>query len=143
MEAWVAFLTNHWVLSALFVVAFIALMANEILQARLGGAFVTPEQAVALMNRQGAIVFDIRDESAFSGGHILGSIAVPANPVSFEAKMGSLKQYSAKPIVLACEGGQKSLSMSALLKQKGFANVLVLRGGIQNWRAAGLPLTRS
>jgi len=51
----------------------------------------------------------------------------------------------AQPIVFFCSGMQCWLSYNAALRaiQAGYTNVLWYRGGIEAWRAAGLPTTPS
>ena len=44
-----------------------------------------------------------------------------------------------KPQVVVCAGGYRSSIGSSLLKREGFAQVANGIGGMDAWRAAGLP----
>jgi len=140
MTEYVNFITNHWALSALFVIILIALIINESISGRFGASKITPASAVLMMNHQGAVVLDIRPEASFSGGHIIGSHHFSLD--SLEKKIGSLQKYKDKPIILVCTQGQTALKAKRQLKEHGF-QALVLEGGIEAWKMAGLPLVKS
>jgi rhodanese-related sulfurtransferase len=139
MSHFVHFVTNHWILCSLFVVVLIALLVNEWIHRSFGALGVAPESAVLMMNHQHAIVLDIRGETSFLEGHVLGAHHLPSHSV--EKKIGTLQKYKDKPIILVCTQGQESSKVHRQLKEKGF-QVVVLEGGIQAWKAAGLPLVK-
>ncbi len=141
MEQLVEFITHHWMLSSALGVVMVAFMANELIQSRLGSSEVSPEAAVQLINHQDAVLFDIRNEAAYAEGHIIGSLSVMES--ALERKMGSLEKYFSKPVIVVCNSGQTAVKFAALLKQKGFLNVVVLSGGILAWKAAGMPVVKS
>ena len=142
MEHFVEFITNHWILSSLVGVIFVAYVINEfIIQNQLIHHEVNPSQAIALMNHKEAVVIDIRNESNFKEGHIVDSLSIPEQQLS--QKMKSLQKYATKPIIVVCNVGQSAKKATALLKENGFSQARILSGGIQNWRAAGLPLVKS
>ena len=140
LDQLVAFITHHWVLSSLFGIVLLALLVNELLQRRFGVPQIAPESAVQLINHQEAFVLDIRIEPAFATGHILGSQCIPSN--TLEKKMGVLQKYTAKPVIVVCAIGQTAIKVAADLQKQGFQKVFVLNGGIQSWKAAGLPLVK-
>ena len=141
MEQFVAFITHHWILSTLWMVCLTALVVNEFLQRRFNAKSVTPEQAVLWINHQGALVIDIRSDSAFTEGHILGSEHLPKH--QWEKKIKTLHKHIEKPIIVVCNAGHDSSKFANELQQKGFVRVVTLNGGIQAWKMAGLPLVKS
>jgi len=141
MNQFVVFITNHWILSTLWIVCLIAFLINEFLQRRLNAKSVTPEQAVLWINHQNALVIDIRNDSAFAEGHILDSEHLPKH--QSEKKIKNLHKQIERPIIIVCNTGPDSLNLANELQQKGFARVVTLSGGIQAWKTAGLPLVKS
>jgi len=139
MNDFVDFITKNWILSSFFAVFLIAFLVNELIQRRQGGAALSTEQAVQMMNHQAALVLDIRNETLFSGGHIIGAENIPAKVL--DKKMGALQKYLGKPIIVVCAMGQESPKVSTELQQKGF-NTFVINGGLHAWKAAGLPLVK-
>ena len=75
MEQLAEFVTNHWILVTLFIVVSVALLTN--IARSVGG--VTPNQAVTMMNKNNAVVIDVRPEKDFKKGHIIGSKNFPAS----------------------------------------------------------------
>ena len=102
---------------------------------------VGPMEAVQLMNRQDAVVLDVREQGEFSGGHIVGSKHFPM--ASLEKRSGELKKFTKKPIVVECASGARSRSACATLKKIGFENVSLLAGGMNAWQQASLPVEKS
>lgn len=135
------FITNHWALCGAFVLVLIAIVMVEArIQGGIGGARLTPQTATHLINREGAVVVDIREANAFLDGHIVGAINVPMSNWDVAAK--KLQKYRSKPIVIVCNMGQKAQAYANKLKQAGFEQVKILGGGINAWRGAKMPLVK-
>src|SRR3954471_5952504 len=83
-----------------------------------GGPAVSPQEATLMINRQDALVLDVRGPEDYGKGHILNGRNVPLAPL--EARAGELQKYKAKP-VLVCEDGARS-GAAAALRKAGFAN---------------------
>jgi rhodanese-related sulfurtransferase len=85
---------------------------------------VSAAQATLLINREDAVVLDVRDPGEYGAGHILGAKNVPLARIVY------------------CETGNRSAKAAAALKAKGYERVLNLSGGIGAWLQAGLPVER-
>ena len=87
---------------------------------------------------ENAIIWDVRDSSAFAEAHVKGAVNQPINGLSAE----SLTQVSAdQPIYILCGGGSKAPRAAELLE--GFDSsreYVVLMGGTRAARDAGLAL---
>lgn len=70
--------------------------------------------------RQGAVVVDVRSRAEFSGGAVQGSLNIPLDELDSESE----KLDREKPVVLCCASGTRSAMAVALLKRKGFRNVV-------------------
>jgi len=105
-----------------------------------GGPWVTTLQATQLMNREDAIVVDLRPAAEFSNGHILGARSIPL--ADLDKRAGELEKHKAKPVIVHCGDGNRAGAGVALLRKNGFGNVVNLTGGYAAWQQAGLPVEK-
>jgi rhodanese-related sulfurtransferase len=131
------FISNHYILVSAFVFLLVAFVINE---GKLGGAAITPTNLVNLVNREGAVLVDIRDTKEYSSGHIAGAVSMPVS--SIDARIGELESYKDKPVVLVCKMGQHASAAGRKLKALGFENVRRLSGGMAEWTASSLPMVK-
>ncbi len=138
MEQLFTFIGNHPLLVGAFVVLLILFIRNEMSR---GGANVSAQQLVNMVNAQEAVVLDVRDKADYDQGHIVDAINIPYT--NLESRIDELAKYKEKPIVIACKMGQHSGAAGTLLRKNGFANVSRLRGGIAEWRGQSLPVVKA
>ncbi len=139
MEQLIEFAGNHWQLFAALAVILILLAQN--LMSGLGGkGAVDPSGAIELINREDAVVVDVRPMADFSAGHIVKSINIPMN--GFQNQIGQLEKHKDKPIIISCRSGAQSSVACKQLRNQGFERVYNLHGGILAWQNANLPMTR-
>lgn len=105
-----------------------------------GGPWVSTLQATQLMNRDDAVVIDLRAAADFANGHILGARNIPL--ADLERRAGELDKYKSKPVIVHCAQGNSSGDGLALLRKRGFGNVVNLSGGYAAWLQAGLPVEK-
>jgi rhodanese-related sulfurtransferase len=103
-----------------------------------GGSAVSPQDATLMINRQDALVLDVRKPEDFGRGHVLNARNVPL--AQLEDRAGELQKHKAKPVIVCEEGGRSSAA--AALRKIGFENVYVLAGGVAAWQQAGLPVEK-
>ncbi len=140
MERLPEFVANHLFLVMLFISILILLTWNIFGSAISGIRQVNPAELTHLMNRQDAVVVDLRSSEDFLGSHILNAINIPDKDV--QERKSELEKYKAQPVVLCCATGSSSSRIARLLKMEGFEKVFSLAGGIASWRNANLPLTK-
>ncbi len=116
------------------------LVAFVINEGKQGGAAITPTNLVTLVNREDAVLLDIRDNKEFGAGHIAGALSMPVS--SFDARIGELEAYKEKPVVLVCKMGQHASATGKKLRALGFSNVRRLSGGMAEWSANSLPVVK-
>lgn len=133
------FIANHWLLSCALIVVLILLFIEE-LRGRHSASHVTEADAIKLINQQRAGVVDIRDKEAFDSGHIVNALHIPQ--ADLMNNLDKIKKYREKPLLLVCNSGHNSQTMAAKLRKQGFTTVYSLAGGLQAWKAAGLPLVK-
>jgi rhodanese-related sulfurtransferase len=105
-----------------------------------GGPWVSTLQATQLMNREDAVVVDVRPADEFAKGHILGARSIPL--ADLDKRAGELDKYKSKPVILHCSDGNRAGAGVALLRKNGFGNVVNLAGGYAAWLQAGLPVEK-
>jgi len=105
-----------------------------------GGPWVGTLQATQLMNREDALVIDLRPAADYAKGHILGAKSLPLTEL--ERRASELDKHKAKPVILHCADGNRAGSGVALLRKNGFAKVVNLAGGYAAWHQAGLPVEK-
>ena len=138
MDQLFEFVGNHYILIAVFVFLLFAFFINE---GKQGGAAISTSNLVTLVNREGAVILDVRDSKEFGAGHIAGAVNIPHSAV--DSRVGELDAYKEKPMVLVCKMGQHSSSVGRKLKTHGFVDVRRLSGGMAEWSASNLPLVKA
>src|SRR5688572_7981983 len=104
-----------------------------------GGPSVSAQQATHLINRQDALVVDVREPGEYGAGHIIGARNVPLARIG--AAAGELKRKD-RPVIVYCQGGERAPKAAALLRKQGYGSVVNLSGGIGAWQQAGLPVEK-
>jgi rhodanese-related sulfurtransferase len=92
------------------------------------------------MNRRKAAVLDLRPEADFKAGHLPGSKHILASQIS--SGLDKLKLDRKNPVILVCHSGISARKVVPELQKMGFAEVVVLDGGVQAWQASALPLVK-
>ena len=118
----------------------VAIIANELSRFFRSYKALRPAEVVALVNRENALVVDLRAVADFQKGHIAGSKNVQM--AQFDPESKQLAPAKALPVVLVCQNGVTVTGAAKRLKQAGFQHVHILDGGIAAWQAAELPLVK-
>ena len=126
----------------LFAVAFVsgAMLLWPLVRRSAGGPWVTPAQATHLINREDALVVDVRDPGEFGAGHILGAKNVPLARI--DEGSPELAKRKDRPLVVYDDRGDRASKAVGALKKQGFSRVVNLSGGIGAWQQAGLPVEK-
>lgn len=131
------FVINHWILVSIFVALLLALAVVESSRA---GRKVPPQEAVLLLNRDEAVVVDIREKKEFSEGHIRDAIHIPMSKL--KESEDQLRKHSDKLIILVDKAGQHSGMAVKELPKDDSLKVARLAGGMMEWRSANLPVAK-
>ena len=105
-----------------------------------GGPWVNTARAIELINREDALVLDVRDAGEYGAGHSLGAKHLPIARIDEGA--GELAKKKERPLIVYCDGSERSAKAAAALKRQGFTRVANLSGGLDAWRQAGLPVEK-
>ena len=132
------FIGNHLVLSILFLIILSLLIQNLFADFKQGGSSVEAAEATRLMNREDAIMLDIRNTAEFSDGHIINATNIPYS--EFDNRSSDLEKIRDKPVIVCCKTGTSANLAVTALNKLGFEKIYRLKGGIEGWKHASLPL---
>ena len=126
----------------LIAVAFVsgAMLLWPYVRRASAGPSVNPSQATQLINREDALVIDVRDPGEYGAGHILGAKNLPLSRVDAGAELAAKRKD--RPLIVYCDTGSRSGKAAAALKALGYTRVLNLSGGLGAWQQAGLPVEK-
>jgi len=133
----IKFVENNLLLVAVAAISG-AMLLWPLLRRSAGGPWVSVAQATLLINREDALMVDVRDQGEYDAGHILGARSVPL------ARLDSpeLVKRKDKPLIVYDDGGERSAKAAAALRKQGFERVVNLTGGLGAWKQAGLPVEK-
>lgn len=134
------FQANIWLATA-WVILFVAVVFTSIRASINGVKKINHQQATMLMNREDAVVIDVRGDGEYKKGHILGSKLMPLSKFK-NNDLASIEKYKDTPIIVVCNSGMTSNQACQMMQKLGFNDLYNLQGGITEWRNANLPLTK-
>lgn len=93
---------------------------------------ISPRQLAAeLASGQPPMVIDCRTAEERSVAALPGSTLVPMTDIP--SRQNELGEMADRRIIVYCHRGQRSLRVTAFLRQQGFSDVWSLAGGIDAW----------
>lgn len=101
---------------------------------------VSPNQAAEMLNKQEAIMVDVREQDERNEQHIKNTLFIPL--AQLDNRIGELAEYKNSPIILQCRSGKRSNVAATSLMKAGFTKVLNLDGGILAWDKHGLATVK-
>ena len=101
---------------------------------------VDSAQAVMKINREDAVVIDVREDAEVSNGRIPNAKHIPLGQLA--SRLSELEKHKGKPIIVACRSGHRSAGACGILTKNGFENVFNLSGGMIAWEQANLPVEK-
>lgn len=134
------FITNHSFLVGTFAALVTLLIYTEFQIRTRRFSEVKPSEAVALINRENAVIVDVRSQKEFEEGHIVNAINIPLE--GFERDSTKLSKHKDKHVITYCRSGNTSQRACKQLEKEGFTTIHNLKGGVLAWERDNLPLTK-
>lgn len=97
-------------------------------------------EAITLINRQHALVLDVREDTEFASGHIIDAKHIPL--AKLPERLSELNKYKDKPILVNCQRGMRSAKACEILRKADFKQIHNLQGGLEAWMTAKLPVVK-
>ncbi|WP_327382131.1 rhodanese-like domain-containing protein [Streptomyces sp. NBC_01207] len=104
---------------------------------RRGTARVTPDQAHQRTTDGDAVLLDVREQPEWNAGHAPGAVHVPLSRLVTGTGLPATAQ--GRPLLVICRSGHRSQQAARLLAGRG-AEAVDVKGGMQAWASAGLPV---
>jgi molybdopterin/thiamine biosynthesis adenylyltransferase len=103
---------------------------------------VDPARAREEVERDGALLVDVREPYEWDESHIAGAKLVPLSTVT--ERISELAPDRSQRVLIHCRVGNRSARAADTLRSElGYENVASLAGGIEDWRRAGLPVVEA
>ena len=99
---------------------------------------ISPREAQQWIHA-GAVLVDVREEHEFAEGMAVGARGVPR--AELERDPATYFADRSQPLVLICQAGGRSMLAAEVLASLGYLKVASIRGGMNQWKATGLPVS--
>ena len=92
----------------------------------------------------GTVLIDARLPELFSRGHIPGAVNLPVSSFAKTLPPHLPRLLSARLIIVHCGGPlcDDAVDLAGRLYEKGFKDILVYRGGLEDWQRRGNAIVR-
>ncbi|NQZ22404.1 MAG: rhodanese-like domain-containing protein [Colwellia sp.] len=141
MDQLITFAGNHTLLSAAWtaIVVMIIIITIRIQMSPIKK--ISTQELTFLVNRQEGVIVDIRTEKEFKASRIIDSKNLVKEKVT-NNDFATLENYKDKPIIVVCTAGITAATVASQMLKAGFTKVSLLKGGMNSWVNAGLPLVK-
>jgi rhodanese-related sulfurtransferase len=87
-----------------------------------------------------ATMIDVRGPREFAGelGHVADALNLPVDELP--SRLKEIDALKNRPVILVCRTDKRSAKASAFLRDAGFRDVRILRGGMIEWNRGGRPV---
>ena len=141
MDQFIEFIGNHYLLSGAWAGLAIMLIYGLINSKLSPVKELSTHDATMLINKQDAVVLDIRPAAEFKKGHIIGAKQLKQEQIN-KAEFTPLEKSKDKPIIVVCAMGMTAKRTAMQMLKAGFTKVTVLKGGMGAWQGASLPVVK-
>lgn len=97
-------------------------------------------EAIQLINHRDAVILDVREDKEFATGRLPNAKHIPLGQLV--ARLKDVEKFKKKPIVVNCRSGARSATACGILRKNGFEEVYNLKGGINAWQQANMPVEK-
>lgn len=140
MEEFIPFASKHYLLFIALAVVIALIIMTELRRFTQGYEEISPADAVLLINKENALVLDVREKNELTQGAIIDAKHVPLS--ALEQRANGLVSGKDKPILVFCKTGNRSPQACKLLMKNNYSKVFGLKGGINAWINDQLPVTK-
>ena len=135
----IEFVTANWML-ILIALSSGGMLAWPLIRGS-GGGTLTAQGAVQLINRERAVLVDVREPEEFATGHMIGAKNVPLNQL--DEKLASTVKNKNVPLLLVCATGARAQRAVTVAKKLGYEQAQAVAGGLKAWKEANLPVEKA
>jgi uncharacterized membrane protein YdjX (TVP38/TMEM64 family)/rhodanese-related sulfurtransferase len=126
-----------YALGLLAVIAFVPRLIKRMRQNKI--TWIETEELQRQMTGGVALaIVDVRGPDEFVGelGHIPGAVNIPVGDIA--NRLTEIMALGDRPVIMVCKTDKRSARAAEILKDENFADVRVLRGGMERWKLEGV-----
>jgi rhodanese-related sulfurtransferase len=101
---------------------------------------VRPVAAQQEITTASLLLLDVREASEFKTERIATARNLPIRQLT--KAINTLPENKAAPTLVYCRSGHRGAIALTVLRMAGYTNVRSVTGGLEAWKAAGLPVTQ-
>ena len=133
---------------SILIVSRRAMLASGLALAALvaGCSRADPESAVTLdiaraeLAAGRATLVDVREPAEHAAGVVAGARLIPLQQLG--ARMQEIPARPDEPVLLICHTQSRSSAALRALRERGYANVRFVQGGMSEWMRRGWPMVK-
>lgn len=141
MQEIMPFISKHPILSVAWVALFVVVIVLTVKSKLSKVKEVVRGEAIRLINKEDAVIVDIRNRDDYRRGHIANAFNLLPNDIK-NGSVGELEKHKTQPVIVVCANGISSRDAANDLLKAGFERALVLKDGLTGWSGENLPLVR-
>ncbi|AWK44332.1 rhodanese-like domain-containing protein [Photorhabdus laumondii subsp. laumondii] len=135
------FINQHMTLSLIWIALLVAVIVTTTRGFFSKTKEITRAQAINLINKEEAIVVDLRSREDFRKGHIIGAVNLTPSEIK-DNNFAELEKHKKQPVIVVSANGTESRTPAENLLRAGFERVCSLKEGLVGWTGENLPLAR-
>jgi len=101
---------------------------------------VSLDQARADVEAGRALLVDLREPAEQASGVVPGALLLPSSQL--RRRLGEIPVDAQRPVYLICATQSRSRSVLKALRERGYAHVRYVHGGMRGWAGRGWPRVR-
>ena len=136
------FVSKHPIISLVWVALLISVIVPTVKGLFSKVKTIPRSTAIALINKEEAIVVDTRTRDDFRRGHIIDAVNLTPSEIK-DNNLGEVEKHKNRPVILVSANGMELVKPAESLLKAGFERVFVLKDGLSGWTGDNLPLSRS
>ncbi|MCH1413809.1 MAG: rhodanese-like domain-containing protein [Glaciecola sp.] len=141
MEQIIEFAQDNFFLSGIWLALIILILYTYIAGALSPVKELNTHEATLKINKEDAVLLDIRKQEEFKKGHIVGARQIKSSELESN-DFSKLEKHKSQPIIVVCAMGMSAKKTASALLKAGFTEASVLQGGMSAWTSANLPTTK-
>jgi len=141
MQQYIDFFSHQPMLSIAWVAIAAMLIVGTVKSKISGVKSIAAQDAIMMINKQNAIIVDVRSVDEYKKGHIVNAKNIPVSQID-KGSFSEIEKHKESPIIVVCASGDRSASAASKLVKAGFTQVNNLLSGMNGWAAANLPTTK-
>lgn len=141
MQQYIDFFSNQPVLSIAWI-AIAAMLVQSLIKHKISGVkSIDAQDAIMMINKQNAIIVDVRSVEDYKKGHIVNAKNIPVSQID-KGNFAEIEKHKEAPIIVVCASGDRSSGAAGKLTKAGFTQVNNLLAGMNGWTSTNLPTTK-